>query len=84
MPKRSSKKPPADPNLAAHEVLKRLTASVEPPEPTKAERSAVAAMLGSRGGKKGGKARAKALSPERRVEIARKGAKARWAKKPPP
>ena len=30
---------------------------------------------------KGGKARAKALSPERRKEIARKAIAARWAKK---
>ena len=32
------------------------------------------------GGLKGGKARAKALTPERRSEIARKGAEARWGK----
>ncbi len=31
--------------------------------------------------KKGGKARAEKLSPERRKEIARKAAKARWDKK---
>jgi len=34
--------------------------------------------LGSEGGKKGGKARAKRLSPERRSAIAKKAAKARW------
>ena len=32
----------------------------------------------SKGGKKGGKARAAAMSPERRREIGREGAKARW------
>lgn len=32
----------------------------------------------SKGGKKGGKARAESLTPERRSEIARAGAKARW------
>jgi hypothetical protein len=32
-------------------------------------------------GKKGGAARAKALSPEKRVEIARKGAAKRWGQK---
>lgn len=37
-----------------------------------------AAALGSRGGKKGGKARAASLSDERRSEIARKAARARW------
>lgn len=32
----------------------------------------------SRGGRKGGPARAASLSPERRAEIARAAAKARW------
>jgi len=39
-----------------------------------------AVALGKLGGKKGGKARAAALSPERRSEIARMAAKARWDK----
>ena len=34
----------------------------------------------SKGGKKGGKARAEALSPERRSEIASNAANARWHK----
>lgn len=34
--------------------------------------------IGRRGGKVGGNARAKALSPKRRSEIARLAAKARW------
>lgn len=37
-----------------------------------------AAQLGSKGGKKGGKARAKKLSPERRAEIAKRAARVRW------
>lgn len=37
-----------------------------------------AVKLGRRGGRIGGIARAKILSPERRAEIARKGAAARW------
>jgi hypothetical protein len=40
----------------------------------------MAAILGSRGGKKGGKARAAKLTAERRSEIARAAAKARWSK----
>lgn len=36
------------------------------------------AKLGRTGGLKGGPARAKKLTPERRREIARKAAKARW------
>jgi len=39
-----------------------------------------AVALGKLGGAKGGKARAKALSPERRKAIARKAAKARWTR----
>jgi hypothetical protein len=38
-----------------------------------------AAALGRLGGQKGGKARARALSPKRRREIAKKAAQARWA-----
>lgn len=37
-----------------------------------------AVALGKLGGKKGGKARAAKLSPERRSEIARQAARARW------
>jgi hypothetical protein len=37
-----------------------------------------AVTLGSLGGRKGGKARAAALSKERRREIAQRAAKARW------
>lgn len=39
---------------------------------------AAATTLGHYGGLKGGPARAKKLSPRRRREIARKGARARW------
>ena len=39
-----------------------------------------AVALGKLGGEKGGKARASALSPKRRSEIAKKAAAARWKK----
>lgn len=39
-----------------------------------------AAALGKLGGSKGGHARCKALSPERRTEIAKQAARARWDK----
>lgn len=42
----------------------------------------LAVLLDQRGGLKGGKARAKKLSTEKRKEIAQKAAKARWKKKP--
>ncbi len=41
----------------------------------------LARRLGRRGGLKGGPARAEKLTKEQRAEIARKAAKARWAKK---
>lgn len=51
---------------------------------TKAERDFLR-KIGKRGGKaggpKGGKARAESLTPERRKEIARKAAQARWGKR---
>ena len=48
------------------------------PAPPKDERNPHAVALGSMGGKKGGKARAKKLTPRQRKTIARKAAKARW------
>ena len=39
-----------------------------------------AKAMGRRGGLKGGRARAEKLSPERRVEIAKKAARVRWQK----
>lgn len=49
-------------------------------EPLTKEQKA-ARLLGRKGGLKGGPARAKALSPERRREISRKAIAARWAKR---
>jgi hypothetical protein len=46
------------------------------PEPDKRNPHAVA--LGSMGGKKGGKARAKSLSPRKRSQIAKLAAQKRW------
>ena len=40
-----------------------------------------ASLLSAKGAAKGGRARAKKLSPKRRAEIARLAARARWAKK---
>jgi hypothetical protein len=77
MPKRPSTKPPSDPNVAAKRVVDRLTGTEETPE-----KNPAAVALGRLGGKKGGLARAKALSQKRRSEIAKKAAKARWKKSP--
>jgi hypothetical protein len=49
--------------------------------PTQAEISRIMAHIGRKGGLKGGKARALALSPEKRRKIAKKAAQSRWLKK---
>lgn len=83
MPNRSSKpKRPRDFNSLAHQVVGELTGTAPPapePEPEDPVRAA-AALLGRKGGLKGGKARAAKLSPEERAAIARKAAAARWAR----
>jgi hypothetical protein len=72
MPKRSSN-PKPDENQAAFDAVAYLTG-----QSGKNGKNPAAVALGRLGGKKGGAARAKALSGKRRSEIARKGAKARW------
>jgi hypothetical protein len=49
--------------------------------PAAATKNPHAAALGRLGGVRGGKARAEALSPKRRKEIARNAALARWRKR---
>ena len=70
MPKR-----PRDINQLAKMIVDLTTGNpiVEEPESVKAK-------AGRLGGLKGGKARKDALSPERRSEIAKKAAAARWKK----
>ena len=87
MPNRS-RKPKRDHDFAtiAYRVVQQATSEEEPaqaePEPTPEERHAAAVALGRLGGRKGGKARAKKLTPEQRSESARKAAEARWSKPP--
>ena len=45
-----------------------------------AGKNPAAVALGKLGGAKGGKARAEALSPAKRTEIAKRAAKARWGR----
>lgn len=81
MPKRSSKD--RDPIRMAMEVLAKATGEPLPEEPAKPQKvkNAAAVELGRLGGLKGGKARAKKLGSEQRVEIAKKAAHARWTRK---
>jgi hypothetical protein len=72
MPKRSSKK--KDTNVIAANIVEQAT------DETHIVKNPAAVTLGRLGGLKGGKARAARLSPERRIEIAKKAAEARWFK----
>jgi hypothetical protein len=77
-----SKKPrPSDVNQLAKFIVEQATAD-KPAEPSAAMRREMAKWLGARGGSKGGPARAAALTPQRRSEIAKKAAATRWKKKP--
>ncbi len=74
MPKRSRKQS-IDINVLAKSIVEKTT---KEPSEEKTEKNPAAVALGRLGGLKGGKARAEKLSAERRKEIARKAAKARW------
>ena len=74
-------KRPTDINQLAKSIVDTAT-KVETHQPLTDDEiiRAAASALGRKGGLKGGKARAKSLSPKRRSEIAKKAAKARWHK----
>ncbi|MEM7481604.1 MAG: hypothetical protein AAF481_10560 [Acidobacteriota bacterium] len=78
MPKRSSIRRPTDFNQRALDIVREATGEKEKEDLPEKNPHAVA--LGRLGGKRGGKARAAKLSPERRREIAKQAALARWAK----
>ena len=89
MPKRTSKKSkPTDISQLARAIVEEVTGESladqgAPKEPTKEpphEKNPNAIALGKLGGKKGGDARAKKLTPEQRKAIAQKAARARWNK----
>jgi hypothetical protein len=73
-------KRPRDVNQLAKQIVDEATGQTERLED---QRDPMAVELGRRGGLKGGKARASKLSPERRIEIARKAAEARWGRREP-
>ena len=79
MIERKKKKRPADINLLASQIVAETTS--EPVEgSSQRKKNPAAVALGRLGGLKGGPARAKKLSKEQRVEIAKKAAKTRWSK----
>ena len=76
MPTRSSK---LDINQLAKRILDEAVGDEPKTEPPPVK-NAAAVALGKLGGKKGGAARAAALTPEQRSEIAKKAAAGRWNK----
>lgn len=76
MPNRSRKRKPKlpDPNLTAFGIIQRL----DPPPQADDGKDPAAVALGRKGGLKGGKARAAAMTKKERSESARKAARARW------
>jgi hypothetical protein len=83
MPKRLRKpKQPKDVNQAAYAMVLRSTGQAEPlpPKLTRTEVLRFMRAMGSKGGKKGGPARAAKMTSEQRSESASKAARAKWAK----
>jgi hypothetical protein len=71
-------KRPRDTNQLAKFIVDATTGQLEISDPDVGKNPAAVA-LGRLGGAKGGKARAKKLSPARRKAIAKKAAAKRWA-----
>jgi len=92
MPKWSSKKTSRDINVLAASIVDQANGETIPyTSPEESTKNPAAVALWRLGGKKGGKARAKKLTPEQRKEIARKAAKGKvesldkpWANKSQP
>lgn len=80
MAKKSTR--PRDTNQLAKNIVDIATDEVNDiKKGTTDEIKSAAALLGRKGGLKGGKARAKSLTKQERHEIAKKAAAARWHKK---
>jgi hypothetical protein len=81
------KKRPRDPNQLAYQIMLESTGQAEKFDLAKAakpidpNKNPNAVALGRLGGLKGGAARAAALTPAKRSQIAAKAAKTRWDKK---
>lgn len=76
----SEKPKPSDVNTLAASIVGRATGEDQPTHLRLVVKDPAAVALGRKGGLKGGKARADALSPKKRKEIAKKAAEARWKK----
>ena len=71
-------KRPRDPNQLAKLIVDLSTGQLQ--DAPERDDTSPMASLGRAGGLKGGRARAEAMTPERRTEIARTAAAARWNK----
>ncbi len=82
MPNRSSNRGqgPKDINQIAFDVVQKAIGAKPKEEPVDPAKNPAAVSLGRLGGLKGGKARAMKLTAEKRQEIAKKAAEARWKK----
>lgn len=82
MPNRSSNRGqgPKDINQIAFDVVQKAIGARPKEEPSDPAKNPAAVSLGRLGGLKGGKARAEALTPAKRKEIAQNAAKSRWKK----
>jgi hypothetical protein len=74
-------KRPRDPNQLAKLIVDIATGQIETPPEEDGKNPGMVA-LGRKGGLKGGKARAEALTPEQRSEYAKRAARARWDEAP--
>ncbi|MGD1073063.1 MAG: hypothetical protein ABSB15_23335 [Bryobacteraceae bacterium] len=86
MPDRSKSRP-RDPNQLGLRIIQEATGQVPKYDPladipSDPEKNPHAVALGRLGGLKGGAARAAALTPKKRSQIAAKAAAKRWGKKP--
>ena len=77
-----SKKPkrPRDTNQLAKFIVDVASGKEKLPEHASSKKNKAAVELGRLGGLKGGKARAKKLTPKQRSKIARNAAQKRWNK----
>lgn len=73
-------KRPRDTNQLAKSIVDLSTGQAAEEKLEDSGKDPAAVALGRKGGLKGGKARAASLSPEKRSEIAKKAAQARWNK----
>ena len=77
MPTRSSTRPHRDLNQRAKSIVDQASGEAPKEDPPHVKNEAAVA-LGRLGGKKGGAARAAALTPEQRSEFAQRAAASRW------